>query len=217
MLPFTRDQFLGVFRAYNGAIGIARIILLGIAVVTVMLAYSDRAWRHRVIAALLAVLWLWSGVVYHWAFFSAINPAARLFGGLFIVQAAVLVVFGVVRGRWTFDPRRAPGAGLGWLLVVYALAVYPLLGWMFGHGYPNGPSFGAPCPVTIFFLGTTLWIAGGVPIGAVAIPALWALVGTGAAVGLGIYEDFALGASALLVAIMMVRTRRAALATDTRP
>lgn len=217
MLPFTRDQFLGVFRSYNDAIGIAPVLLLGVAVVTVMLAYGDRAWRHRVIAALLAVLWLWSGVVYHWVFFSAINPAARLFGGLFVVQAAVLIGFGVVRGRWTFDPRRAPGAGLGWLLVVYALAVYPLLGWIFGHGYPNGPSFGAPCPVTIFFLGTTLWIVGGVSVGAVAIPVLWALVGTGAAVGLGIYEDFALGASALVVAIMIVRARVAARAAHLTP
>jgi hypothetical protein len=148
--------------------------------------------------------------VYEWGFVATINPAARLFGALFVAQAAVLFVFGVVQGRWQFDPRRAPAAGIGWVLIVYALAVYPLLGGAFGHGYPAGPSFGAPCPVTIFFLGTTLWIVGGVPVAAAIVPVLWSLVGTTPAAGLGIHEDFALGASAVIVLAMIVRKRMAA-------
>ena len=209
-LPFTRDQFLEVFRSYNEAIGLAPLLLMAVAGTAVALAYSERFWRHRIIAALLAVLWLWSGLVYHFQFFSAINSGARLFGALFVVQAVVLVVFGTVQGRWQFEPRRAPTAVLGWVLIIYALAAYPLLGWLLGHGYPTGPSFGAPCPLTVFFLGIMLWSRGGVPIAAVTIPVLWSVVGTSAAVTLGIYEDFALAVSAVIVLATIVRGRVAA-------
>jgi hypothetical protein len=215
-LPFTRDQFLDVFHAYNEAIGFAPLLLLALAIAVVALAYGRKSRRHQVIASLLALLWLWSGVVYHWGFFAVVNPVARAFGALFVAQAVVLFWFGVVRSRWEFDPRHAPAARVGWLLVVYALFIYPLLGWMFGHGYPSGPSFGAPCPVTIFFLGTTLWIAGGVPVAAVIVPLLWSIVGTSAAIGLGMYEDFGLAASAVIVLASMLR-RRLTGSRPTRP
>lgn len=209
-LPFTRDEFIAVFRSYNDAIGIAPLLLLALAVAVMALAYSRRPWRHRVIAGLLAMLWLWSGVVYHWGFFADINPAARLFGVIFVAQAALLVLFGVVRGQWTFDPQTQSTAAVGWLLIAYALVVYPTLGWLLGHGYPNGPSFGAPCPTTIFFLGTMLWVARGVPIVAVVIPVAWALVGSSAAITLGIQEDLALGLSAVVIVTAIVRQRVAA-------
>lgn len=208
-LPFTREQFLEVFRSYNDAIGIAPALLLVLAVTIVALAHSKRAWRHRAITGLLAVLWLWSGVVYHWGFFEPINPAARLFGALFVAQAVLLIVRGVIRGQWEFDPRHATAARLGWLLIVYALVIYPLLGVSFGHGYPNGPTFGAPCPTTIFFLGTTLWIIGSTLL-PVIIPVMWSVIGTSAALSLGIHEDYALALSAVLVLVTLVRRRMAA-------
>ena len=99
-LPFTREQFLEVFRSYNAAIGFAPLVLLALAVAVLFLSYSQRAWRHRVISALLALLWLWSGMVYHWGFFSDINPAAKLFGALFVAQAVLLIILGVIRGEW---------------------------------------------------------------------------------------------------------------------
>lgn len=206
-LPFTRDQFLQVFRSYNDAIGLAPLILLALAVGAIALSYSTRTWRHRIIAGLLAVLWFWSGVVYHWGFFAAINPAARPFGALFVAQGVVLVVMGVFRGRWQFDARHSPTAGLGLLMIVYAIAIYPLLGWAAGHGYPNGPSFGAPCPITIMSLGMTLWIVGPMPVLALAIPVVWSVIGTSAAFGLGIYEDLGLAVSALIIVITIVRQR----------
>jgi hypothetical protein len=204
-LPFTRDQFLEVFRSYNDAIGIAPLLLTALAAVLLILAGSRRPWRHRVIAGGLATMWLWSGVVYHWGFFSAVNPAARVFGALFAIQAAVLVAVGVVRGRMRFDPRGSRSAVMGWVLAAYAMVVYPILGALLGHGYPNGPSFGAPCPVTLFFLGMTFWMVGGVTVTAAVIPLAWALIGTSAALGLGIYEDSALAISAILVIGEMIR------------
>ena len=208
-LPFTRDQFIGVFQAYHDAIGGAPLLLIATALGILALAYSEWRWRHRVIGAMLAALWLWSGAIYHWGFFTAINPAARIFGAAFVVQAVIVLVVGSMHGRWRFDPRSSETASLGWLLIVYALIVYPALGWIGGHGYPRGPSFGAPCPITIFFLGMVLW-SNRIPVAVVVAPVVWALVGTSAAAELHIYEDYALTASAVIVfGVILLRRFRA--------
>ena len=136
-LPFSLEDFLATFRAYNAAIGFAPLLLLALAIGIVILAYTNAHWRHRAIAAGLSVLWIWSGVVYHWGFFSRINPAARLFGALFLVQATIIIANGVFRDRLRFDPH-GPRAWLGWVVIGYALAAYPLLGWRRGAATPAG-------------------------------------------------------------------------------
>lgn len=208
--PFTREQFLEVFRSYNGAIGIAPLVLVTLAVVVISLSHSKQPWRHRVVAGILAFFWLWSGVVYHWGFFAAINRAATLFGALFVVEGLGLLNSGVRLDRFRIDPRATTTTGLGWLLVVYSIAIYPLLGWVFGHGYPSGPSFGAPCPITIFTLGIMLWTIPRIPLGLTLIPLTWAIIGSSAAVEFGIFEDFALGLSAIIVGSTLIRQRIAA-------
>jgi hypothetical protein len=215
-LPFSLEDFLATFRAYNAAIGFAPLLLLALAIGLVILAYSTARWRHRAIAAGLSALWIWSGVVYHWGFFSKINPAARIFGALFLVQAAIIIANGVFRDRLQFDPR-GPRAWLGWVVIAYALAVYPLLGVAAGHGYPSGPSFGAPCPMTIFFFGLMLWTSGRVAVSNILLPLAWAIVGVVAAVQLGIREDFGLGVSAILMVAHVIRHRLGGAAPRLKP
>lgn len=213
-VPFSRESFLAAFRSYNDAIGIVPLLLMALAVGIVVVARSSMTWRHRAIAAGLAGPWLWAGVVYHWGFFARINPAARIFGAAFVVQAALLLWRGTLRGSLRFDPRQGRIAAVGWALVTYALVAYPLIGWFAGHGYPDGPSFGAPCPMTIFFIGTLFWIEGRIPIALAVIPALWGLVAMSAAVQFGIVEDFGLGVgvAALLVELVRRRMHRALIA-----
>ncbi len=103
------------------------------------------------------------------------------------------------------------GYGLaGSALVVYAAVLYPLLGTALGHGYPYSPAFGlAPCPTTIFTLGLLLWTDRPVPKAVLAIPTVWALVGSMAALRLGIIEDVGLLVAALAaVSLLLYRDRR---------
>jgi hypothetical protein len=206
--PFTVEQFLDAFRDYNDAVGPAPVLLMGLAIALIYLAFSRSSWRHRGITTGLAVLWVWSGAVYHWEFFSRINPAARLFGALFLLQAAVLLTC-AARDRLRFAPRGSGTSLLGWAVMAYALVLYPLLGMAAGHGYPEGPFFGAPCPITIFSLGMLLWASETLPVAAITIPVIWALLATSAAVQLGIPEDFGLAVAALLVVGSLLRRRLA--------
>jgi len=50
----------------------------------------------RAIGWLLAAFWAWMAVAYHFAYFTRINPAAWLFGALFLVEAALFA-------RYAFD------------------------------------------------------------------------------------------------------------------
>ena len=76
MLPFTIDQFLGVFEHYNQAIWPMHIVayILGIAVI--ILAAKETRYSNQMISVALACFWGWMGIVYHLMYFSTINRAA---------------------------------------------------------------------------------------------------------------------------------------------
>lgn len=91
-------------------------------------------------------------------------------------------------------------------LILFSLLVYPALGWVLGHRYPASPSFGLPCPTTIFTIGLLMFAKAPVPWSVYVVPLLWAAVGSTAAVTLGVYQDLGLlvaGASALLLLVRL--------------
>ena len=135
-LPFDSTQFFAVFARYNAAVWPAQIFLTVLAVVAIGLALRRRGWSDRVVGGVLGLFWVWMGVVYHWMFFRAINPAATLFGVLFVLEGIALVALGAVRRRLRFRFRATLQGLAGALLLAYALVAYPLLGHAADHRYP---------------------------------------------------------------------------------
>jgi hypothetical protein len=191
-LPFTRDEFFAVFARYNEAVAPLQILWLALGIAMSWLALQPTRWSNRAIGAILAGLWLWMGVEYHWRFFRAINPAATIFAAAFVVQAGVMLWFMVVRRRITFRASQSRQGGLGLTLLVYALVLYPAISWALGHRYPAAPTFGLPCPTTIATLGLLLWTAERPPAAVMIIPWMWSLIGSMAAIQLGVAEDLGL-------------------------
>jgi Family of unknown function (DUF6064) len=199
MLPFTRGQFLAVFADYNAAVWPAQIVayLLGLAMVVALLRPSRRG--DRFVAAGLALMWIWTGAAYHAAFFAAINAAAMAFAALFVVQGLLFAYTALAGAYLCWARSRGPHAWLGWSLVAYSAAIYPLIG-LAGHGYPAMPMFGiTPCPVTLFTFGVLLLATGVLPRWLLVIPLLWSLVGGSAAFLLGVPQDWPLLFGGLLV------------------
>jgi hypothetical protein len=128
---------------------------------------------------------------------------------LFVVQAALLLRH-VGKPVLSFRPRWDFAGIAGGVLIAYALVVYPLVAMRLGHAYPAMPTFGVPCPVTIFTFGLLLWAAPSVPLRLLVIPTLWAGVGISAVVNLGVIEDLGLPASAIIAAVAVVQARRQA-------
>ena len=197
-LPFTVEQFFGVFRAYNTAIWPAQVAAYSLAAFVVVLMLRRSAVGDRIVAAVLAGFWLWTGIAYHTVYFSRINKAAYAFGALFVIEGLLLLVFGTVRPRGSFRFRVGIWSLIGAALVLYAAVIYPLLGVLFGHLLVEIPWLGVtPCPTTIFTLGVFL-SAVGRRLAVLAIPLLWSVVGGNAAVLLQVPQDYGLIAAGIL-------------------
>jgi hypothetical protein len=195
-LPFTAEQFLDVFARYNTGVWPAPVVLTGLALLALGLVFGRASSAGRWIAAILALLWAWMALAYHLAYFADINPAARVFAAVFLLGAAWFAWLGVVRQRLRFAPTRAPRGWIGAALLVYALVAYPALGHFLGHRYPALPTFGLPCPTTIFTVGLLMFARAPVPRSVFVVPVLWSLVGATAAFSLGVWQDLGLVAAA---------------------
>lgn len=206
--PFSTAEFLVVFARYNEAVWPAQALFYLLALAALRLAWRPRAGSGRGVAGVLAFFWAWMGVAYHWRFFSEINPAAYAFGALFVVQAILLMAAGVARPRLSFRIGRDPAGVAGAVMVAYALVVYPLLGHALGHRYPAAPTFGLPCPTTIFTFGMLLWAGRSAPAWLLAIPLAWSLLGVSAALSFGITEDYGLLAAGVVTAALALWRKR---------
>lgn len=204
-LPFSTEQFLEVFRNYNLAVWPAQIVLWLLAVMVIILAVKPQAFSGKYISGLLAFFWLWMGIVYHLMHFTEINKGAYLFGGLFIVQGILFWMVGVWQNKLAFRFQPNVYGLTGAVLLLYALLIYPVLGYALGHIYPTSPTFGLPCPTTIFTFGILLWADKKLPFFLLIIPLLWSVIGFMAAVSLGIKEDIGLLIAGLLAGFLIFR------------
>jgi len=87
--------------------------------------------------------------------------------------------------------------------LAFQLLVYPAVGHALGHRYPVVPTFGTPCPMTIFTFGIFCLLPSSIPRFAMVIPVLWAVVGSYAAFGFGMVEDVGLIGAAVLAIVLI--------------
>jgi Family of unknown function (DUF6064) len=206
VLPFSRDAFLEVFRTYNEASWPAEIVLVMLALGAAVGALRGTRRSSSFAGGVVVALWLWMAVAYHWMHFARVTPAAWLFGVIFVGEA-VLLGRALLDGRLRFGARRGPAKVLGLVILVYAMLIYPLLGTVSDHPYPRSPSFGLPCPTTIFTFGMLLLTARTVPRSLLVIPVAWAAVASTAPLLFGIWEDLGLAVAAIVVPTVLVVRR----------
>jgi hypothetical protein len=206
-LPFTTGQFFDLFAAYNEALWPALAALWIASLIASLLLLSSWPPSGRCIGGLLAVHWIWSALAYHATFFTRINPAAWLFAVLFLLQG-LLFVRSAVRNRLSFTPWGHAWAPAAWSLIAYSL-LYPGLNAALHLSISRIPTFGAPCPTTIFTAGV-LMLSTTRSWGLSIIPVTWSLIGGSAAVLLGVSADYALPIAGMALVIFSWRMPSAA-------
>lgn len=208
-LPFTVEQFFDVIRAYNTAVWPAQVVLLALALVAVVLVVMPQRWSGAGISLILATFWTWLGLVYHLAFFTTINPLAYAFAAISVAAAAVFFWHGVVlrqlKFRWGVNAR----VGVGLAFVAFALIVYPAWSSFSGHGYPALPTFGLPCPTTLFTIGILAFAVPPYPRSVLIGPILWCFVGAQAAFLFGVHADLGLIVAGLFGLVLFAKSRAA--------
>lgn len=203
-LPFTLEQFLDVFRQYNISVWPMQVFLIVLALLATYFSIFKKPYSDTLIVSILVFLWLWMGIVYHLIYFSSINKAAMLFGSLFIIQGLVLFYLGIIKDKLRFQFSLNKYGITGMALIMFALIVYPLLGYWMGHVYPLSPTFGLPCPTIIFTFGVLLFSSSRIHFIVIIIPVTWSLIGFSAVVSLGMKEDTGLLIAGLICIIMIL-------------
>lgn len=212
-VPTGAPDITGVFVSYNQAVSPAQIGLLALAIALIALARRGTLLSTRFLYAGLATLWAWCAIVFALTFMAPVMPVAFYFGFAYLLQGGAFTAMIVrARGGAAAPPSQAR-MWTGWAMIAYALGIYPVLGAALGHGYPAGPTFGAPCPLTIYTFGVLLLATEATPAWLVVIPAAWSIVGSFAIVRWGVLEDIALpiaGITGTVLLLLKARTARLA-------
>lgn len=207
--PFTPDQFFEIFKNYNETVFPVQIFLYLTCFLAIYLLVKPTSISNKIISGLLAFFWFWMGVVYHLIFFTTINKAAYIFGIAFIIQSVIFLIYGVIKNRLSFSFRADIYGVAGIGLILFAIIIYPVLGYFLGHVYPSSPTFGLPCPTTILTFGVLLHTDKKFPVAILIIPFLWSIIGFAAAFNFGIWEDTGLIISGLLsITLLLTKSRK---------
>ncbi|NVO19947.1 MAG: hypothetical protein HXX13_09615 [Bacteroidetes bacterium] len=205
--PFTTEQFFSVFENYNLALFPAQWILLLLGVIAALLIRSNFRARHLAINCFLGLLWLWMGIIYHLLFFADINPAAKVFGVVFIIQGLLFIYNGFRADTLSFNFNKEAKDYAGYFLILFGLLLYPVIGYLVNGSLERTISLGLPCPTTIFTFGFLLLTSAKLPKYMLIIPSLWAIIGFSAVIKFGVYQDVMLPISAML-AIFWLTSRK---------
>ena len=206
-IPFTAEQFYGVFAAYNTGVWPMQLPLLALGVLAVVLLVMQRSYASVGISAILTVLWVWQALAYHLAFFTVINPLAYMFAAVFLAGAAVFGWQGVTHSRLVFKPTSGWRALVGWGLMIFAGFIYPAWTYLAGHRYPAFPTFGLPCPTTLFTIGLLAFLVKPYPRSVFVVPVLWCFLGSQAAFLFDVQADLGLVVAGVLGLIFIAQSK----------
>ena len=203
-LPFTTAEFFDVFRQYNEEVWPMQFVLFGLGIAAIVLLALRKPGNERAINVILTFLWGWMGLFYHLMFFLEINRAALYFAIAFFAAAMVFLLNGVYGTRLRFEIPRDARATAGTLLIGYGLGIYPVLSLWLGS-YPEVPTFGVPCPTTIFTIGLLCFLRRPFPWYVLAVPILWSAIGSLAVIQFGLLQDLGLPAAGIVGIWLLLR------------
>ena len=213
--PFTTEQFFEVFEKYNSAVFPFQLIILALGFLVVLLIPGNKNFKNSLIAGFLGFLWLWNGIFYHISFFTSINIAAYAFGSLFIIQGLLLFIE-LFRKKLEFSFTGQLREYIGCFFILFGLILYPIINYLLETSFVKTNSLGLPCPTTIFTFGFLMLTNNKLSKYLLIIPTIWALIGTGAALNFGVYQDYFMVLSAIFANFYLIKRKKYAITPDSR-
>jgi hypothetical protein len=191
MLPYTAETLFASFAQYNTGLWPLPPMALLLALGAIVLTLRPVPGRSRIVAAILAAAWLWTGIGYHMLHFARFDFVAPVYGALFVVEG-LLLLSAAPRGRPSFRFGGGLPGRVGLALALVALA-WPLVDRMFGQPWMAERIVGlAPAPTVVLTFGMLLLASGRTPIHLAIIPLAWTLVAGATAWILWIPQDLPL-------------------------
>jgi protein-S-isoprenylcysteine O-methyltransferase Ste14 len=197
-----------VFGRGNTAIWPMQLVWYASAAAIIGLAFWPRRRASQLICLLAAACFVWVGIVFFGVIDSGVS-LAWLWVAVFILEAILLLVAGIVRRDLVFAPRWNLSSVLGAVFLCYAIVVYPLIEMLGGQPLRESPLFGlAPCVTAFFAFGLLLWARPPAPRYVLLIPLAWALNAAPGNIAMGHVPDFPLIlVSAITAGLLIWRDR----------
>jgi hypothetical protein len=188
-LPFTTEQFFDVIEKYNRSVFPFQWLIFVAGIGCLVLLHTRWPAKDRLIGSFLGILWIWTGIAYHFSYFSSINKAAFVFGSLFILQGLLILVDSMFTKKLVFSFTPNLRGYLGYFFILYGLIIYPVISSLTCDTVAKTIILGLPCPSTILTFGFFILVRERFPKYLLVIPSLWAVVGVSAALHIGVIQD----------------------------
>jgi hypothetical protein len=177
LLMFSAQTYYRLLELYNRAVWPLHLAAAACGAALLACVVRDGPAAGRLAAALLALCWLWVGWAFHLERYATINLAGGYLAAGFAAQAALLL-WSAVRARLVLAPLRGHAVRVGHVVLLLALAGYPLLAVAGGRPWRQMEAFGlAPDPTAVATLGVLL-LAESAPWWLWPLPLLWCAVGS---------------------------------------
>lgn len=205
--PFTTKQFFEVFENYNSAVFPLQLVIITLGIAATLLIPGKKNLKNNLVAGFLGFLWLWVGIVYHISFFTSINKAAYAFGGLFIIQGIFFFVE-LFKKRLEFPFTGQVKEYIGSFFILFGLLIYPVISYLLEGSVLKTISLGLPCPTTILTFGFLMITSKKMSKYLLIIPTIWAVIGTGAAINFGVFQDYFMLLSAIIADVYLIKRKK---------
>ena len=148
----------------------------------------------------MAVLWVWNGVVFHGQFLTDLNWAAQYFGYAFVAQGALITVYAYVHRDVVYKPTPGTRTASG-VLIILAMTFSPTVAAILETPISHSQLFGVtPLTIIVASLGTWLVAYQRPPLVLMIIPISWAGWEVLTTQNLGLWSDCAFAGVALVSA-----------------
>ncbi len=210
MFPFDAEVLAALYAGYNAEVWPAQVFALALALAAVWLSLAPRRGGGRAIGLILAAGWLWCALVFFLGHLAPFDFMAPLYGGVFLLQAALVLWALVWRQRPPASQPDAFGAA-GLVLAFLAIVGLPLVSGLGEAGFAAARIVGlAPGPTVVLTLALLLLVEGRPPWALAAVPFLWCAVAAVTGWALAVPEALAVALLGLVaLALLAWKLRRA--------
>jgi hypothetical protein len=173
-LLFSPRTYYRMIERHNEAVWPAQLLTMALGIGILGALRQPSTTQGRIIAGILALLWMWVA----WAFllqrYATINWAIKYVVPFFVLEALLLVWWGVIGGKLSFAVRPEATGRLGTALFVLSLLLYPALPVIVGRPWTHAEVFGiAPDPTVAATVGLLLLTSSRLRWALLPVPLLW--------------------------------------------
>jgi len=175
LILFSQSTYFRLFELYNQAVWPVHLLAISFACLIVYAFWKKPAWSGRSIAAILVVSWSWVAVAFLYQRFYQIHVVANVYATGFIVQALLMLWYGVLKNRLIDFSKSKMRIKAGSVLLILSLCVYPLIAVISGRSWMQFEMFAlAPDPTALVTVAVFMFFK--LPVILYVIPVLWLVI-----------------------------------------